>query len=554
MSGTAARSEQRTLRTPSDDGAVLMAPAPEALDGVLAENRTIRDGWQYDVGGRPLAKLAQQARLELLRAALHYTRQYRDVHNVPNAAAECLLAGHQPELFHPGVWLKNFTLGALARNREALGVNLLIDNDTVKATSLKIPTGTPEAPRLVSVPFDQPGAAVPYEERGIADAALFRSFGARAMEAIGALVPHPVLERLWPLACERADELGNLGLSLAQARHIVEGNWGLQTLELPQSRVCAAESFRWFTAHLLAHAPRFREYYNEAVGHYRRRHGVRSAAHPFPDLAERDGFVETPFWIWTVADPRRRALFAALRNGRVIISDGNSTHIELPLTPEGDGAAAVGRLGTLESAGVKVRSRALTTTLWARLALSDLFVHGIGGAKYDEVTDRLFEQFFGLRPPRLMVVSGTRLLPVPAPEGSLEQKRQVKQRLWQLRHHPEQFLDDCQVASPYDRDGAGRLVAEKQRWIATAQTAENARGRCRAIRRINLALQPFVARQQREEADRLDELDRALEASRVLRWREFSFCLHPEPSLRRFLDRAPCKLGATCSNELDAVK
>ena len=62
--------------------------------------------------------------------------------------------------------------------------------------------------------------------------------------------------------------------------------------------------------------------------------------------------------------------------------------------------------------GVRIRSRALVTTLWARLALGDLFIHGIGGAKYDRVTDLLIERFFGLRPPGLLVLSATLHLPI----------------------------------------------------------------------------------------------------------------------------------------------
>ena len=36
------------------------------------------------------------------------------------------------QLFHPGVWLKNFALGTLARRLNAVAVNLLIDTDTIK--------------------------------------------------------------------------------------------------------------------------------------------------------------------------------------------------------------------------------------------------------------------------------------------------------------------------------------------------------------------------------------------------------------------------------------
>ena len=50
---------------------------------------------------------------------------------------------------------------------------------------------------------------------------------------------------------------------------------------------------------------------------------------------------------------------------------------------------------------------ALVTTLFARLVLSDLFIHGIGGAKYDQLTDELIRSFFGLAPPDYLVISAT---------------------------------------------------------------------------------------------------------------------------------------------------
>ena len=67
-----------------------------------------------------------------------------------------------------------------------------------------------------------------------------------------------------------------------------------------------------------------------------------------------------------------------------------------------------------ERQGQKVRSRALTNTLFARLFLADLFVHGIGGGKYDELTDDIIRRFYGCEPPAFLVLSATRLLPLPA--------------------------------------------------------------------------------------------------------------------------------------------
>ena len=89
-------------------------------------------------------------------------------------------------------------------------------------------------------------------------------------------------------------------------------------------------------------------------------------------------------------DRRRSATAQAVRSPagqETVLSDRQAVEIRLPLTPDGDAARAVEQLADWGRRGVKIRSRALITTLWARLVLGDLFLHGIGGAKYDQVTD-----------------------------------------------------------------------------------------------------------------------------------------------------------------------
>ena len=61
-----------------------------------------------------------------------------------------------------------------------------------------------------------------------------------------------------------------------------------------------------------------------------------------------------------------------------------------------------------------LRPRALTLTLFARLCLGDFFIHGIGGGKYDEVTDAIIRDYFGIEPPAYQVLSATLHLPLPA--------------------------------------------------------------------------------------------------------------------------------------------
>ena len=84
-----------------------------------------------------------------------------------------------------------------------------------------------------------------------------------------------------------------------------------------------------------------------------------------------------------------------------------------------------------------MRSRALTNTLYARLFLSDLFIHGIGGGKYDELTDELIRRFYGCEPPEFLILSATRLLPLPAPPVRPEDHRRLVRELRDLHWNPQ---------------------------------------------------------------------------------------------------------------------
>ncbi len=137
----------------------------------------------------------------------------------------------------------------------------------------------------------------------------------------------------------------------------------------------------------------------------------------------------------------------------------------------------------------------------ARLLLGELFVHGIGGAKYDQLTDRIIEQFFGLQPPGYLVASGTLRLPVSQSNAATESVHQIRQRIRELDFHPERFLDQRTASSkaanggkPQQSQGdTAALVSEKRRLLATPASPETARQRCRALRQINENLQPAVA-------------------------------------------------------------
>jgi hypothetical protein len=534
-------SKSSTLRAPQHDGETLVEPPLTLLPEVVANNRRNSAQGEYDMQGRSLATLAASARRSLLTRAIEFTGQYRNVRpSIQDGAtlshAPLVVSGHQPQLFHPGVWFKNFVLGSLARSLNGVGVHLLIDSDLCRSVSIRVPTGSVQQPRVEAVPYDEPAAEVPYEERSIREVATFKRFADRVATLIAPLVPDPLVESLWPLAMDANPRQMNLGLRLAQGRHALEAEWRNETLELPQSAVCQLPEFAWFVAHLLAQLPRFWSAYNDALAAYRLSHRQRSRAHPVPDLAETNGWLEAPFWIWSADDPQRRPLFAQQIGDELVISDLRSRTHRLALSADRDAAAVAEQLSELSSRGVKIRTRALTTTLFARLMLSDLFLHGIGGAKYDQVTDQIAQAFFGFALPDFATVSATLRLPIGNADGDRWDDPSCARRLRELRFHPERYIDRKSTVAADETARIEDIVDAKRRWIQIAKTPANAQARHQAIVAANVSLQPFVASRRREIEQQCEAFRHQRFAQAVLTSREYAFCLYPRPHFESLLD------------------
>jgi hypothetical protein len=521
----------RRLRAPHGDREVLAIPPLDSVGNLLARiDRAAR--CHYDVQGRSLCDLSSLARQELVTAARQYTASYRDFVEC-DTPDNIFLAGHQPQLFHPGVWFKNFALAQLARKHRATAVNLVIDSDTLKDASLRVPGGSAAEPVQRIIPFDDSTGEVLFTRRSIRNRRVFENFGRVASEWLRPLVDDPLLNQFWPKVVARSRDTDNLGECLAQARHQLEGEWGSDTVELPQSRVCRFEAYFWFVAHLLAQLPRFVEVYNDSVVAYRRLHGIRSANHPVPELVADGEWLEAPFWFISRDRSDRRHLFVRQRGRELILSDREGIEAMIPLDEERDAAGAAGALADLAERGCYIQTRALTTTLFARLFLGDIFVHGIGGGKYDQLTDELIRRFFALEPPPFMVLSATLYLPVKGGDAGVEDVSNVQQELRGLQYHPERYLDLARLSASGGAQ-VSELVAAKRQWLETPQTRDNAKERCRAIRAVNESLQKWLDHERARLLARRDEGVRRSRAESILRWREYAFCLYPEAALREF--------------------
>jgi hypothetical protein len=514
-------SAPRHYRAPREDGGTLVEPEITEAPALLAANARLLASASFDFAGCSLQELRTQARRELIAAAQNYTSQYRTVTaQAGDANRPILLSGHQPELFHPGVWFKNYLLSCLAHDNHALGINFLVDHDTLGQPAIAVPTGSLAEPRLENVFFDVAAEERPFEERTVIDRGIAERFPERVWNALDALPfgpPQILLDSLWPHVLNELDRHGNWGRAIAAGRHLVEADWGWKTLELPGSMVWDSEPFLWFVAALLADLSRFAAAYNRALAGYRQANGLQSVQHPVPDLLRDGDWLETPFWFWSSEQPQRERLHVR-REGDALAWKTTASQGQLSA---GSGSDLVEDLQALRARGGKIRPRALITTLYARLFLGDLFIHGIGGAKYDEVTDALLADYYGCPPPAYLTATATLRLPLPLPHVSENDLQRVRQQLRDLQWHGERFAG-CEEAA----------VARKQRLLAHIPEHGRRRDWHHEISAANRAIANSLANRRDQFEQEYSQLSRDLRRARLLGSREFSFCLFPAEKLR----------------------
>ena len=540
--------EHRRLRAPTADGAALVDPPLQRAPLLVGKNRVLTFGHEYDCQGMLLRDMALEARQQLAQQAIDYSAQYRDARFVPSLSKNppFILAGHQPELFHPGVWFKSFLLSTLGRQLDAVPVNLIIDTDVVHSTSIRVPASTGNQRFIEKVAFDAASGPIPFEERRILDPWMFDSFDQRVAAAFASYgdlrQPYkPLIQSLWAIdraAKNHRDKHPLLGRVLAQARHEMEWSLGLQTLELPLSEAVKSDPFRRFAVHLLAQMPQFWRVYNAALAHYRHVNHLRSSTHPVPSLQEHDDWLEAPFFVWTAADPRRRPLFVQQRAKSLILHDRHGLELSLDIAPDGPADVAIEQLSAAESRGIKLRPRALITTMYARLVLSNLFIHGIGGAKYDELTDLIIRRFFGIEPPAYVTATATFRLPIDRPSVSLDDVRASARRIRDLRHSPESFLRDPRVAQDADlAPKLASLTAEKREFLGRHDLRRCSQDVFDRLNLLNLAMNDLLTPLEQQLRAEHTELIALAKQSGLLGSREFSFVLFPSVFLpARLLD------------------
>lgn len=311
--------------------------------------------------------------------------------------------GHQTELYHPGVWAKTALGDGIATRLGGAAYHIAVDTDSPKHLQLRWVGGSmpiTDDPRVTSAHWtgevDAPSPAHLAE--------LERRLAAAGFDSASTIMQF--VSSLRRLALEQP----KLPAALTNACHELDWQLGLRHHALLESPMLLSEPYLVFAHHIAARAGAFAASYNRTLAAYRRKEKIRSVMRPMPDLAAFEDSVELPFWLddLTTGARMRPSVFVGDSGYVLSLKSGAEFYFD-PAVDGWDASAKL--LRWLRQNRVRLGPRALTLTMYLRLFVADQFIHGIGGARYDQVTDAIIADHFAIQPPAFCVTTATMYLP-----------------------------------------------------------------------------------------------------------------------------------------------
>ncbi|HEY1628828.1 MAG TPA: hypothetical protein VGF52_03150 [Tepidisphaeraceae bacterium] len=377
-------------KAPSEDGKLLIWPQPRDILSQTLENQN--NLWAADS-------------IFLQNVPLPHVRQRMREFVGHDEATPLIATGHQAELYHAGVWVKDALIHTVAEKLGGSGFHIAVDTDAAKHLNVRWPGESiplSDESNLLDAPWTGL-LAVPSPAR-------LNEISARLSAASADWNFQPMLPNLLASLRRLSMESRDLPSALTNALHELDWELGLRHHALLASPLWSSEPFLLFAHDLLANAERTATHYNNALRAYRIEANIRSSTRPMPDLFTSDEAIEAPFWLDDLHTQKRfrPSVFLTDRGWLLKLLGGDEFIFEKNL----DGWEAASRLQRwLASMRHRLAPRALMLTMFARLLMADQFVHGIGGARYDQVTDFFIESNYRLAPPKFSVTTATLYFP-----------------------------------------------------------------------------------------------------------------------------------------------
>jgi hypothetical protein len=317
-----------------------------------------------------------------------------------------------------------------------------------------------------------------------------------------------------------------------------------QRLYLEGSKIWATAPFYHFATQWLLNLPELNDCYNQALNEYRKKYQIEHDLTPMPNLKFESWWFEIPFW--GVTQHKQRYSVWAKNDGK---------HIILKIKG-GDGTYSL-ELNELEKELSAMRMslwpKAIPQTLFCRMYLCDYFIHGTGGAAYEEVGDILFTKYFKLKPLSFGVATGTYLVEPEKIRGLEEVAGREERILWwerALAQNPEYLFtkkDAWEAELPSFMHPAFKLclgnaylrnlVETKMKWLSALQNPTYKTQAAYKIKEINHVLYEGYAEALQAMEKGLADIEKVKKPIDILSYREYPFFCYPQEMFPEMKDK-----------------
>ncbi|MGV6815158.1 MAG: hypothetical protein ACWA5W_09150 [Phycisphaerales bacterium] len=366
-----------------------------------------------------------------------------------------VMSGHQPSVFHPGILAKLIALDEAARRTGAQSLWIIPDQDVLDPATLRLPTGTGESLSVRQIHLAGQESFSP----GMASMPAVSGVPIGSMPTIE--LSHDLPKLLEPLV-QWLDQFGSMETLGEQFGYgVIEYACDRLGLVPPMlvfaSQLMDIDSIREVVDQMHADPMRCAILYNQAVAR-------------FPDVGVREMVIEgdraeLPVWGCRMGQPRI-----------AIDSDTINDFAPNELVPRG-----------------------LLMSALCRSLLADLFIHGLGGFGYDQISEHWFERWLGITLSPMAKVSADLRLDFQL-DLNLDHPLTEPQAKWDLhhaRHTPSMLGDD-------------RLQAHKDQLVAQIEASPaKSQERYRLYRQLQALLDDYRQRFDEQLVEYKNQITRA---------------------------------------------
>lgn len=512
----------QNLSIPAKKNIIFVSPEPSKWPSLLSKNKLVAETLPHRL----------ESRRELLKIAQDYTQTVTDAVCPNNIPENVVATGHQAIWHHCGIWAKSLSACNLAEAVNGSSLHLVLDHD-ICDTAMVLPKQNADGSwyfEKIEIELNQ--EAIPLEFRPLPHKAYIKTFVDSVINTRAEQICSNVWSKYEQVKNNKILSFSSIAELIMYFQSIINIALGLNMLYLPVSKLSKSDAFIDFALSLMTNAAPFATSYNDALTkQVSERKANPVSAIKRLKLDKTEGLTELPFWL-ILPDGKRTSLFAASKKAdKIEIGIISSKLGDLDSTPLSGKIEQLKKI--LEQHGCRLRPKAISLMLFTRLFLADWFVHGIGGALYEPVTDYIIENYYGIKQLRFGVATCTMTLPlansVTFPNDNIPL---LKHKLHDIKHNPEKYLDESATKT----EPAASLLKAKREQIARAKdrTLPDAirKSAWNSVSKINQKLFEFAKDTAKILQKKIQEVERNTISQKVCNYREYFFGLFPENKLR----------------------